>query len=156
MCFPIPPKIEARHFEGRRPGGPLVRSGETRAKEAEKVLPAKKDSSVEYRLFDHGVGGDSIYLRYEQRQSLPIAPGFFIGFPERGWFLKSTIRTSNVSTKGGSSLLSGYYDFFLNRRHSGHSGSKVPSIYGWLGEGYDSFLVTLLRSPGIFRPICKK
>jgi membrane-anchored protein YejM (alkaline phosphatase superfamily) len=59
-----------------------------------------------------------------------------------GWFLKKHYTTSNVSTKAVFSLLSGCYDFFNRGTFGTRPDVNVPAIDGWLGEGYDSFLVT--------------
>jgi hypothetical protein len=61
---------------------------------------------------------------------------------QEGWYLKRHFTTSNVSTKAIFSLFSGLYDFFNRETFGTRPDAEVPSIYSWLGEGYDRFLVT--------------
>jgi arylsulfatase A-like enzyme len=61
---------------------------------------------------------------------------------QEGWYLKRHFTTSNVSTKAVFSLFSGRYDFFNRETFGTQPDVEVPSIYNWLGEGYDRFLVT--------------
>ena len=61
---------------------------------------------------------------------------------QEGWYLKKHFTTSNVSTKAIFSLFSGLYDFFNRETFGTRPDAEVPSIYNWLGEGYDRFLVT--------------
>ena len=61
---------------------------------------------------------------------------------QEGWYLKRHFTTSNVSTKAVFSLFSGLYDFFNRETFGTQPDAEVPSIYSWLGEGYDRFLVT--------------
>ena len=61
---------------------------------------------------------------------------------QEGWYLKRHFTTSNVSTKAIFSLFSGLYDFFNRETFGTWPDAEVPSIYNWLGEGYDRFLVT--------------
>ena len=61
---------------------------------------------------------------------------------QEGWYLKRHFTTSNVSTKAVFSLFSGLYDFFNRETFGTQPDAEVPSIYNWLGEGYDRFLVT--------------
>ncbi len=61
---------------------------------------------------------------------------------QEGWFLKRHFTTSNVSTKAVFSLFSGLYDLFNREAFGTRPDAEVPSIYHWLGEGYDRFLVT--------------
>ncbi len=61
---------------------------------------------------------------------------------QEGWYLKRHFTTSNVSTKAVFSLFSGLYDFFNRETFGTRTDAEVPSIYRWLGEDYDRFLVT--------------
>ncbi len=61
---------------------------------------------------------------------------------QEGWYLKRHFTTSNVSTKAVFSLFSGLYDFFGRETFGTRPDVEVPSVYSWLGTGYDRFLVT--------------
>lgn len=61
---------------------------------------------------------------------------------KEGWYLKQHYTTSNVSTKALFSLLSGLYDFFGRENLGLRSDAGVPSLYNFLPNSYDSFLVT--------------
>jgi len=61
---------------------------------------------------------------------------------QESWYLRRHFTTSNVSTKAIFSLFSGLYDFFNRKTIGTQPDAEVPSVYSWLGEGYDRFLVT--------------
>jgi hypothetical protein len=121
-------------------GIPLIRPGETRPKEPEKVLPAKRAHpwNIVFLILE------SVGTRYifDTSNGNPMPMPFLHRISREGWFLKKHYTTSNVSTKAVFSLLSGYYDFFDRRTFGTRPDAKVPAIQGWLGDGYDSFLVT--------------
>jgi arylsulfatase A-like enzyme len=125
---------------GDRSGTPLVRSRETRSKEPEKILPAKRTHpwNIVFLIME------SVGTRYifDTSNGNPMPMPFLHKMSREGWFLKKHHTASNVSTKAVFSLLSGRYDFFNRGTFGTRPDAHVPAIYGWLGEGYDSFLVT--------------
>jgi hypothetical protein len=87
---------------------------------------------------------ESVGTRYifDVSHGNPMPMAFLHKVSKEGWFLKSHFTTSNVSTKAIFSLFSGCYDFFNRETLGTRPDAKVPAVYNWLGEGYDSFLVT--------------
>ncbi len=75
---------------------------------------------------------------------------FLYKLSKEGWYLKKHYTTSNVSTKAMFSLLSGLYDFFKRETFGTLREARVPSLYNFLPEGYDSFLVTPSSSAWYF------
>ena len=72
----------------------------------------------------------------------PMPMPFLHKISQEGWFLKKHYTTSNVSTKAVFSLLTGLYDFFGRETFGTRLDADVPALNNWLGETYDSFLVT--------------
>lgn len=72
----------------------------------------------------------------------PMPMPFLHQIAEEGWYLKNHYTTANISNKALFSLLGGLYDFFGRETFSIRSDAQVPSLYNFLGESYDSFLVT--------------
>jgi membrane-anchored protein YejM (alkaline phosphatase superfamily) len=87
---------------------------------------------------------ESVGTRYifDTSHGLPMPMPFLHKISEEGWFLKKHYTTSNVSTKAIFSLFSGLYDFFNRENFGTRVDADVPAIHNWLGEGYESFLVT--------------
>jgi len=87
---------------------------------------------------------ESVGTRYifDTGNGNPMPMPFLHKISQEGWYLKKHFTTSNVSTKAVFSLFSGLYDFFNRETFGTRPDAEVPSIYSWLGEGYDSFLVT--------------
>jgi hypothetical protein len=80
----------------------------------------------------------------------PLPMPFLRQLTREGWYLRKHYTTSNVSTKAVFSIFSGLYDLF----HRGALGTRpdvqVPCLHNFLGEGYDSFLVTPASSSWYF------
>jgi phosphoglycerol transferase MdoB-like AlkP superfamily enzyme len=95
---------------------------------------------------------ESLGTRYmfDTANGHPIPMPFLQQLSREGWYLRKHYTTSNVSTKAVFSIFSGLYDLF----HRGALGTRpevqVPSLYNFLGEGYDSFLVTPSSSSWYF------
>jgi phosphoglycerol transferase MdoB-like AlkP superfamily enzyme len=125
---------------GDRSGIPLVRSRETHLKEPEKILPAKRTHpwNIVFLILE------SVGTRYifDTRGGNPMPMPFLHKISQEGWFLKKHYTASNVSTKAVFSLLSGHYDFFNRDTFGIRPDAEIPAIHNWLGDGYDSFLVT--------------
>jgi phosphoglycerol transferase MdoB-like AlkP superfamily enzyme len=67
---------------------------------------------------------------------------FLHDLSKESWHLKKHYTSSNVSSKAIFSLFSGLYDFFNRQTFGIRSDTRVPSLYNFLSENYDSFLVT--------------
>jgi len=67
---------------------------------------------------------------------------FLHNLAKESWHLKKHYTASNVSSKAIFSLFSGLYDFFNRETFGVRSDARVPSLYNFLSENYDSFLVT--------------
>jgi phosphoglycerol transferase MdoB-like AlkP superfamily enzyme len=67
---------------------------------------------------------------------------FLHNLAKESWHLKKHYTSSNVSSKAIFSLFSGLYDFFNRETFGVRSDARVPSLYNFLSENYDSFLVT--------------
>jgi arylsulfatase A-like enzyme len=126
--------------KGDRSCNQLIRSKATYPREPEKILPAKSTHpwNIVFLIME------SVGTRYifDTSDGNPMPMPFLHKISQEGWFLKKHYTTSNVSTKAVFSLLSGFYDFFNRETFGTRSDAEVPAIYRWLGEGYDSFLVT--------------
>jgi arylsulfatase A-like enzyme len=126
--------------KGDRSGNQLIRSKATYPREPEKNLPAKSTHpwNIVFLIME------SVGTRYifDTSDGNPMPMPFLHKISQEGWFLKKHYTTSNVSTKAVFSLLSGFYDFFNRETFGTRPDAEVPAIYRWLGEGYDSFLVT--------------
>jgi len=126
--------------KGDRSDLQLIRSTETHPREPEKVLPAKRTHpwNIVFIIME------SVGTRYifDTSDGNPMPMPFLHKISKQGWFLKKHYTTSNVSTKAVFSLLSGFYDFFNRGTFGTRPDAEVPAIQSWLGEGYDSFLVT--------------
>lgn len=95
---------------------------------------------------------ESVGTRYifdtQDGRSMPMP--FLYQISSKGWFLKKHFTTSNVSTKAIFSILSGLYDLFGRESLSTRPEIHVPSLPHFLGEPYDSFLVTPSSSSWYF------
>ena len=87
---------------------------------------------------------ESVGTRYifDTTDGNPMPMPFLHKISQEGWFLKKHYTTSNVSTKAVFSLLTGLYDFFGRETFGTRLDADVPALNNWLGETYDSFLVT--------------
>jgi hypothetical protein len=126
--------------KGDRSDISLLWSRETHSKEPKKALPAKRTHpwNIVFLIME------SVGTRYifDTSNGNPMPMPFLHKISQEGWFLKKHYTTSNVSTKAVFSLLSGLYDFFSRGTFGTRPDAEVPAIQGWLGKGYDSFLVT--------------
>lgn len=61
---------------------------------------------------------------------------------KKGWYLKRHFTTSNISTKAIFSILSVLYDLFEKEAFGRRPDVSIPSIYNFVGKGYEAFLVT--------------
>jgi hypothetical protein len=126
--------------KGEGPGIPIIQFRETHPKEPEKVLPAKRSHpwNIVFLILE------SVGTRYifDTSSGNPIPMPFLHKISQEGWFLKKHYAASNVSTKAVFSLLSGRYDFFNRDTFGMRPDAEIPAIHNWLGDGYDSFLVT--------------
>jgi len=87
---------------------------------------------------------ESVGTRYisdtDDGREMPMP--FLNRIAKESWYLKRHYTTSNVSTKALFSLLSGLYDFFGRENFGLRSDAGIPSLYNFLPNSYDSFLVT--------------
>ncbi len=126
--------------KGNRSSIQLSRHMETNSMEPEKFLPAKSTHPWNLVFFIM----ESVGTRYifDTSYGNPMPMPFLHKISKEGWFLKRHYTTSNVSTKAIFSLFSGLYDFFNRETFGTRPDAEVPAIYNWLGESYESFLVT--------------
>ena len=75
---------------------------------------------------------------YGNRMPMP----FLNQLVKESWYLKRHYTASNISTKAVFSLLSGLYDFFRRETFGIRSDASVPSIYSFLADHEERFLVT--------------
>ena len=137
------PSVKDRNsnvVKGNRSGIQLSRSMETNSIEPVKFLPPKSTHPWNIVFFVM----ESVGTRYifDTSKGNPMPMPFLHKISQEGWYLKRHYTTSNVSTKAIFSLFSGHYDFFNRKTFGTRPDAEVPAIYNWLGEGYDSFLVT--------------
>jgi arylsulfatase A-like enzyme len=137
------PSVKDRNsnvVKGNRSGIQLSRSMETNSIETVKFLPPKSTHPWNIVFFVM----ESVGTRYifDTSKGNPMPMPFLHKLSKEGWYLEKHFTTSNVSTKAIFSLFSGHYDFFNRETFSTRPDAEVPAIYNWLGEGYDSFLVT--------------
>ncbi|MGA2316145.1 MAG: sulfatase-like hydrolase/transferase [Thermodesulfobacteriota bacterium] len=137
------PSVKDRNsnvVKGNRSGIQLSRSMETNSIEPVKFLPPKSTHPWNIVFFVM----ESVGTRYifDTSNGNPMPMPFLHKISQEGWYLKRHYTTSNVSTKAIFSLFSGHYDFFNRKTFGTRPDAEVPAIYNWLGEGYDSFLVT--------------
>ena len=123
-----------------RSGTPHSRSLEKNSMELKKFLPAKSAHPWNIVFFIMESAGTR-YI-FDTSNGNPMPMPFLHKISKEGWFLKKHFTSSNVSTKAVFSLFSGLYDFFNRENFGTRPDAEVPAIYNWLGEGYDSFLVT--------------
>ena len=123
-----------------RSGTPHSRSLEKNSMEPKKFLPAKSAHPWNIVFFIMESAGTR-YI-FDTSNGNPMPMPFLHKISKEGWFLKKHFTSSNVSTKAVFSLFSGLYDFFKRENFGTRPDAEVPAIYNWLGEGYDSFLVT--------------
>ena len=126
--------------KGNRSGIQLSRSMETHPREPAKFLPAKSTHPWNVILFIMESVGTQYIFDISNGNPMPMP--FLHKISQEGWYLEKHFTTSNVSTKAIFSLFSGLYDLFNRETFGTRPDAEVPSIYNWLGEGYDSFLVT--------------
>ena len=105
-----------------------------------KFLPPKKSLPWNIVFFIM----ESVGTRYvfDTDHGHPMPMPFLHGIAKKGWHLKNHYTVSNISTKAVFSLLSGIYDFFGQETFCIRPDAHVPSLKNFLGEEYDSFLVT--------------
>jgi hypothetical protein len=123
-----------------RSGTPHSRSLEKNSMGPKKFLPAKSAHPWNIVFFIMESAGTR-YI-FDTSNGNPMPMPFLHKISKEGWFLKKHFTSSNVSTKAVFSLFSGLYDFFNRENFGTRVDAEVPAIYNWLGEGYDSFLVT--------------
>ena len=109
-------------------------------KEPANFLPVKSKHPWNVIFFIMESVGTRYIFDTSNNNRMPMP--FLHKISQEGWYLKRHFTTSNVSTKAVFSLFSGLYDFFNRETFGTRPDAEVPSIYSWLGEGYDSFLVT--------------
>jgi phosphoglycerol transferase MdoB-like AlkP superfamily enzyme len=119
---------------------PHSRSLEKNSMEPKKFLPAKSAHPWNIVFFIMESAGTR-YI-FDTSNGNPMPMPFLHKISKEGWFLKKHFTSSNVSTKAVFSLFSGLYDFFNRENFGTRADAEVPAIYNWLGESYDSFLVT--------------
>jgi membrane-anchored protein YejM (alkaline phosphatase superfamily) len=137
------PSVKDRNsnvLKENRSGIPLTQSVETNPMEPKKFLPAKSAHPWNIVFFIMESAGTR-YI-FDTSNGNPMPMPFLHKISQEGWYLKRHYTTSNVSTKAIFSLFSGHYDFFNRENFGTRVDAEVPAIYNWLGEGYDSFLVT--------------
>lgn len=105
-----------------------------------KFLPAKSTRPWNLVIFIMESAGTR-YI-FDASHGNPMPMPFLHKISQEGWYLKRHYTTSNVSTKAVFSILSGLYDFFSRETFGTRPDAEVPGIYNWVGQGYDSFLVT--------------
>ena len=95
---------------------------------------------------------ESVGTRYmfDTKDGHPMPMPFLHHLIQEGWYLKKHYTPSNVSTKAVFSIFSGLYDLFNREALGTQPDAQVPSIYNFLGEGYDSFLVSPSSSSWYF------
>ncbi len=95
---------------------------------------------------------ESVGTRYifDTQDNQPMPMPFLHQISKKGWFLKNHFTTSNVSTKALFSILSGLYEFFGRETFSTRPEIRIPSLFNFLGEKYDGFLVTPSSSSWYF------
>jgi phosphoglycerol transferase MdoB-like AlkP superfamily enzyme len=123
-----------------RSGIPHSRFLEKNSMEPKKFLPAKSAHPWNIVFFIMESAGTR-YI-FDTSNGNPMPMPFLHKISKEGWFLKKHFTSSNVSTKAVFSLFSGLYDFFNRENFGTRPDTEVPAIYNWLGESYDSFLVT--------------
>jgi phosphoglycerol transferase MdoB-like AlkP superfamily enzyme len=123
-----------------RSGVQVSRSLEAEPKNPKELLRAKSAHPWNIVLFIMESAGTRYMFDTSHGNSMPMP--FLHKVSQEGWFLKRHYTTSNVSTKAIFSLFSGCYDFFSRETFGTRPDAEIPAIYNWLGEGYDSFLVT--------------
>ncbi len=97
---------------------------------------------------------ESVGTRYifDTQGHQPMPMPFLFQLSKKGWFLKKHFTTSNVSTKAIFSILSGLYDLFDRKNFSTRPDIHIPSLSHFLGENYDTFLITP-TSPSWYFPV---
>ncbi len=126
--------------KGSRSDLPPLRFKEDYPVESAKSLPAKSEHPWNVIFFVMESVGTRYIFDTSHGNRMPMP--FLHRISDEGWYLKRHFTTSNVSTKAIFSLFSGLYDFFNRETFGTRPDAEVPSIYNWLGEGYDRFLVT--------------
>ncbi|HYB22112.1 MAG TPA: LTA synthase family protein, partial [Thermodesulfobacteriota bacterium] len=115
---------------------------------AAKILPPKSAQKWNIVLLVL----ESVGTRYmfNTNNGHPMPMPFLHHLTQEGWYLKKHYTPSNVSTKAVFSIFSGLYDLFNRDALGTQPEAQVPSIYNFLGGGYDSFLVTPSSSSWYF------
>lgn len=105
-----------------------------------KMFPANKKGPWNVILFVM----ESVGTRYmfDQRYGNPVPMPFLRDLAQRSWYLRRHYTTSNVSTKAVFSILSGLYDFFRRENFGTREDTEVPSIYNFIKDSHECFLVT--------------
>jgi len=108
------------------------------AEKETKIIPLKsKKWNVVYFILE------SVGTRYVfDTKGGPAPMPFFQGLMKEGWYLKNHYAASNISSRATFSLLSGLYDYFDERVFCIEPHTTVPSIYSFVKDSHESFLVT--------------
>ena len=136
----LAPYRETRTIKGEEPGLHLTGPSDAHASKPLKWLPAKSARPWNVVFFIM----ESVGTRYAFDTSFgyPMAMPFLHQLAEEGWYLRKHYTTANISNKAIFSLLSGLYDFFNRQTFGVMPDARVPSIYNFLAESYDTFFVT--------------
>ena len=126
--------------KGNKSGIQSFRPMETNPVEPAKFLPAKSTRPWNLVIFIMESAGTR-YI-FDASHGNPMPMPFLHKISQEGWYLKKHFTTSNVSTKAVFSIFSGLYDFFYRETFGTRPDAEIPAIYNWVGEGYDTFLVT--------------
>jgi len=125
---------------GKGSGIQSFRPTETKPMEPAASLPAKDRRPWNLIIFIMESAGTRYIFDTSEGNAMPMP--FLHKISQEGWYLKRHFTTSNVSTKAVFSIFSGLYDVFSRETFGTRPDAEVPAIYNWVGQGYDSFLVT--------------
>jgi membrane-anchored protein YejM (alkaline phosphatase superfamily) len=113
-----------------------------------KILPEKPAQKWNVVLLVLESVGTRYMFDTNNGHSMPMP--FLHKLTQEGWYLKKHYTPSNVSTKAVFSIFSGLYDLFNREALGTQPDAQVPSLYNFLGQGYDSFLVSPSSSSWYF------
>ena len=136
----LAPHREAMTIKSEDAGFPLTGPSDAHASKPLKWLPVKSTRPWNVVFFIM----ESVGTRYafDTSSGHPMAMPFLHQLGEEGWYLKKHYTTANISNKAIFSLLSGLYDFFNRETFGVRPDARVPSIYNFLADSYDTFFVT--------------
>jgi arylsulfatase A-like enzyme len=136
----LAPHRETRTIKSEDPGFPLTGPSDAHASKPLKWLPVKSARPWNVVFFIM----ESVGTRYafDTSSGHPMAMPFLHQLAEEGWYLRKHYTTANISNKAIFSLLSGLYDFFNRETFGVRPDARVPSIYNFLADSYDTFFVT--------------